>query len=222
MTLVLLLGGVAGHGGATTGEPSAMGADGSANRSAEQGPEPGLPRTGIFLSVAINDEGKLQAVERARAVAPLTELSLVPPPPPDGSRGLPQLQDVELFVDGEKVEVPTPIEVTTVVPLTTPATRIELRYQVVGAAARSKPAARNQPARNRATLSLRPALVPTLEDSRAVIAVQGAKVHSMVCVDRPRKKQRCGEDRGEGWRTRRLPSASATVIALVDLPARTA
>jgi hypothetical protein len=105
----------------------------------------------------------------------------------------------------------------TVVPLTSPATRIELRYQIVGATARSKPAARG-----RATLSLRPALVPTLENSPAVIAVQGAKIHNLVCVDRPPKKQLCGVDRRKGWRTRRLPSAAATVIALVDLRDRAA
>ena len=217
VTMVLLLGGVAGHGGATTGQPSAMGADRSANRSAgEQRPAPGLPRLGIFLSVAINDQGKVQAVERARTRTPLTELSLLPPPPA-GSRGLPKLQRVQVFADGEPVSVPTTIEVTTVVPLTKPATRIELRYQVVGATARSKPTARG-----RATLSLRPALVPTLKRSSAVIAVQGAKVHALVCVDRPRKHQLCGVDLGQRWRTRRLPSASATVIALVDLPDRVA
>jgi hypothetical protein len=217
VTLVLLLGGVAGHGSATTGQPSAMGADRSANRSAGvQRPAPGLPRTGIFLSVAINDQGKLQAVERARTGTPVTELSLIPPPPPPGSRELPKLQRVRLFADGEQVSLPTTtVEVTTVVPLTDPATRFELRYQVVGAAARSKPTARG-----RATLSLRPALVPTLKGSSAVIAVQGAKVHNLVCVDRPREKQLCGVDRGEGWRTRPVPSASATVIALVDLPDR--
>ena len=219
VTLVVLLGGVAGHGGATTGQPSAMGADRSAAAPSEgeQRPKPGVTGPGIFLSVAVDDFGQLTAVEQARTDTPLTELSLVPPPPPAGSRRLPQLQNVQLFADGEPVSVPTTIEVTTLVALTGPATRIELRYKVVGAAARSKPAERG-----RATLSLRPALVPTSmtrAPSSRSRAPRSTTWRASTWLGRSSSAVSTAE---HGWRTRRLPSASSAVVALVNLPDRAA
>jgi len=220
---VLLIGGVAGYaairsaGDAETGSPSA---DGTARAAAEQSPGeqtpkplPGLNRAGVFLSVAVDDSGELEVSERARSAEPLLELSLVPPPPPDGVRGLPQLTDVEVTVDGEPVEVPSPIEVTTVVELTEPATRIDLRYQIVGAVARQK-----KPTSRRATLSLRPALGPMLDGSRAVVEVYGTLVRDLSCVEQRRKARACGTDLGDGWRTRPVPATSSSVVAVVRLP----
>ncbi|MGH3346713.1 MAG: hypothetical protein ACRDO4_07005 [Nocardioides sp.] len=222
VTTILLVGGGAGYatiwtaGDGGFGKPSAEGATGSA---ADRSPRGESPRRmpGVFLSVAVTDGGKLEVAESARTSKPLDELSLLPPPAPDGVRGLPRLEDVQLSADGEPVKVPTTIEVTTVVVLDRPATLIELRYRVVGATARSKPATPG-----RATLSLRPALAPTLHNVRAVVAVRGTKVHNLVCVDLRSRAQLCGIKHRDGWRTRRLPIASAAVVALVDLPRRAA
>lgn len=220
---VLLLTGVAGYaairpGGDTgNGTPSA---EGTARTAADQSPSdkrprrvPGRTMPGIYLLVAFTDVGQLEVAERARTGTQFEELSLAPPPAPAGSDGTPRLVDVQVSADGQPVPVPGTIEVATKVTLAVPATSIELRYRVVGAAARSEPAPPG-----RATLSLRPALASTFRDGRVVVDVRGTDVHNLVCVDLRAPAQLCGVDRGDGWRTRRLPVASSAVIALVDLP----
>jgi hypothetical protein len=199
------------------GRPSADGTVRSASddsaRDGRRGGMPGLTRPGIYVSVAVTSVGDLEVVERARFGEALLEVSLAPPPALTDAGGTPRLADVQVSADGEPVPVPGTIEEAVEVALAGPATRIELRYRVVGAVARSEPATPG-----RATLSLRPALAATLASSRAVVEVHGAEVHNLVCVDRPRADQLCGVDRGDGWRTRRLPTASSAVVALVDLP----
>jgi len=226
ITTVLLLGSGAGYaairaGGPGSGSPTAQD---TARPAADHPPRgnsprrvPGLTTLGVFHSVALTDGGRVEVAERARTPAPLDELSLLPPPAQDGARALPRLKDFRLYADGERVTAPTTIEVTTVIKLDRSATVFELRYRVVGAAARRKPAAPG-----RATLSLRPALAPSLDLVRAVVEVRGVKVHNLVCVDLRRKAQLCGTKRGDGWRTRRLPVASSAVVALVDLRDRSA
>jgi hypothetical protein len=130
---------------------------------------------------------------------------------------LPHLEDVRVTADGRTVTVPKTVEVTTVVFLDRPATVLELHYRIVDASARRQP---GRP--GRATLSLRPALATTLDDSRAVIEVHGTKVHTLLCVDLPAKRQLCGVERADGWRTQRLDTVSSAVVALVDLPDRAA
>lgn len=223
-TAVVLLAGVAGY--AVIRSVGDLGdlvpnADGTARPAADHSGDrarmPGLTRPGIFVSVGVTEAGRLEVSERARTGQAVDELSITPPPALDGAKRLPQLEDVRVTADGQPVEVPDTVEVTTVVLLDRPATVIELRYRVVGASVRSKPATPG-----RATLSLRPALATTLGDSRAVIEVHGTKVHTLVCVDLPLKRQLCGIHRNGGWRTQRLDTASSAVVALVDLPDRTA
>ncbi len=223
-TAVVLLAGVAGYavirsvGDLGNLVPNADGtARPAADHSGDRARMPGLTRPGIFVSVGVTEAGRLEVSERARTGQAVDELSITPPPALDGAKRLPQLEDVRVTADGQPVEVPDTVEVTTVVLLDRPATVIELRYRVVGASVRSKPATPG-----RATLSLRPALATTLGDSRAVIEVHGTKVHTLVCVDLPLKRQLCGIHRDGGWRTQRLDTASSAVVALVDLPDRTA
>jgi hypothetical protein len=223
-TALVLIGGVAGYavissvGDRGDGGPSA---DGTARPSAKHSNEgarvPGLTRPGIFLSVAVADVGALEVTEEARTGQPVTELSITPPPALEGSDRLPHLEDVQVTADGRSVTVPEIVEVTTVVVLDRPAKVIELHYRVVGASARSKPATPG-----RARLTLRPALATTLDDSRAVIEVHGTRVRALLCVELPAKQQLCGTARDGGWRTQRLDTASSAVVALVDLPTRTA
>ncbi len=221
ITTVLLLGGGAGYAAIRAGDPGSGSptAEDTARPAGDQPPRgnsprrvPGLTTLGVFQSVALTDRGQVEVAERARTSEPLDELSLLPPPAQDGARALPRLEDVRLYADGERVTAVTTIEVTTVIELDRSATVFELRYRVVGAAARRKPAAPG-----RATISLRPALAPSLDLVRAVVEVRGVKVHNLVCVDLRRKAQLCGTDSGDGWRTRRLPVASSAVVALVDL-----
>lgn len=218
----VLLTGVAGYaavrsaGGPGDGPPSTEGTAQPADHSPEEqrsGRGPGLARVGIHLSAAVDDVGNLEVVEQARAAEPILELSLAPPPAQAGSDATPRLEDVQLFVDGEPVQVPATIEEATEIALARPATWIELRYLVVGATDRSAPAPTG-----RATVSLKPALSSTFGDLRAVVEVTGTEVHNLVCVDRPPEEQLCGVDHGDGWRTQRLPADSSAVIALVDLP----
>lgn len=225
-TAVVLLAGVAGYAGVRSlgeligGGASAEGTARSASALTSHGARvPGFTRPGIFVSVGVTDAGGLQVSEHARTGKSVVELSITPPPALKGSpRRMPRLEDVRVIADGRPVEgVPRTVEVTTVVPLVQPATLIELHYRVVDASARSKTSARG-----RATVSLRPALASTLSDSRAMIEVRGTRVHTLMCVDLPPKQQRCGVDRADGWRTQRLDSSSAAVVALVDLPKVTA
>jgi len=192
-------------------------ADGTARPAADHSGSgarvPGLTRPGIFVSVGVTDAGGLEVSETARTGKSVVELSITPPPALEGATRLPRLEDVRVTADGRPVEMPDTVEVTTVVNLVQPATLIELRYRVVGASARGKPAGPG-----RATLSLRPALATTLGDSRTMIEVHGTKVHTLACVDLPPKRQRCGVNRNGGWRTPRLDTGSSAVVALVDLP----
>lgn len=221
---VLLLAGVGGYaalrsaGDGETGNPSA---DGTARAAAEEPsgeppskPMPGITYPGVFLSVSVDEGGELEAAERVRSPEPLLELSLVPPPPPGGVRELPQLHDVQITADGEPVaDVPDTMEVATTVLLAEPATRIDVRYQVVGAVTREK----NTTSRW-ATLSLRPALGPMLHGSRAVVEVYGARVHDLACIQQRGAARACGIDLGDGWRTRPVPAVSSSVSAVVRLP----
>jgi hypothetical protein len=218
----VLLTGVAGYAAVRTagdpgdGSPSADGTARPADHSPEEqrpGRAPGLPRRGILLSAAVDDVGNLEVVEQARTGEAILELSLAPPPARADSDPTPRLEDVQLSADGEPVQVPGTIEEATQVTLVWPATRIELRYTVVGATARSAPATPG-----RATVSLRPALSSTFGDLWVVVEVHGAEVHNLVCVDRPPEEQLCGADHGNGWLTQRLPVDSSAVVALVDLP----
>ena len=223
-TALVLISGVAGYavirsvGYRGVGGPDA---DGTARPSAKHSNVgarvPGLTRPGIFVSVTVTGAGALEVTEQARTGKSVTELSITPPPALDGSTQLPTLEDVRVTADGRPVDVPSPVEVTTVVNLVQPATLIELTYVLVGASARSQS---GRP--GRATLSLHPALAATLGDSRTMIEVHGTKVYSLMCVDLPPSRRLCGTARNGRWRTQRLDTASSAVVALVDLPTRTA
>ncbi|HEX6151425.1 hypothetical protein [Nocardioides sp.] len=224
VTSVILVGSVAGYAAIRsadegTGRPTA---EDTVRPAADQSPlangptqAPGLTMPGVFLSVAVDDSGALEASERVRASKPLGELSIVPPPAHAGGP-LPQLQDVQVSADGEPVAgVARTIEVTTVVPLSEPATRIELRYRIVGAVDRDRPSMPRQ-----ATLSLRPALGPMLERAQAVVEVYGTQVGELLCVGKQKQAQDCSVDLDEGRRTRPI-DATSTVLAHVRLPEQT-
>jgi hypothetical protein len=222
-TALVLIGGVAGYavirsaGDRGDGGPAADGTARPSAHSNEGARVPGLTRPGIFVSVTVTEAGALEVTEQARTGKSVTELSITPPPALGGAAQLPTLEAVRVTADGRPVEVPSPVEVTTVVNLPQPATRIELTYVVVGGSARSQGAGPG-----RATLSLRPALAATLGDSRTMIEVRGTKVYALTCVDLPPGRRACGTARDGGWRTPRLDTASSAVVALVDLPSRTA
>ncbi len=221
-TAVVLLAGVVGFAAIRVAGDAGVrpAAEGTARPAADhsspddrRGRDSGAVRPGIMLSAAVDDFGVMEVAEVAHARQPLLHLSLAPPPTQAGTDGTPRLEGVQVSADGQPVSVPDTIAEPTQITLAEPATTIELRYRVVGAAARSVPAPPG-----RATLSLRPALASTLVGTRAVVRVNGAEVHNLVCVDRVPEERLCGIDRGDGWRTQRLPTASSAVVALVDLP----
>ena len=132
----------------------------------------------------------------------------------EGTDTGPRLLGVRVSADGlpvERIEVVADAE-GLVVPLPTSATRLELTYEVVGAESR-RPAA---PA-TRVTLSLQPATRLTFDALPVVTALDTAVVLTVVCPDAPPKRRPCGIDRGDTWRTRRMPASQSAVVALVDL-----
>ena len=177
---------------------------------------PGLTRTGIHLSVSPDSLGDLDVVERIIAARPVGALSLSPPPrvPGEAGRTNARLVDVQVTADSTPVDVADDdVEQAGDVELPRPATVFELRYRVVGADLRSESAPPG-----RATLSLRPAAFADLASAPTVVQVQGAVVHTLVCVDLPRARQLCGVEDLEGWHTEQVAAATSRVLALVDLP----
>lgn len=176
---------------------------------------PGIDSVGIHLSVSPDRFGDLDVVERIITPQPITVLPLSGPPLREGGVPAGRLVDLQVTAGGYTVGVPWSgaIEDERELELPRPATRLELHYRVDDAAATSEAAPPG-----RATLSLRPAAAGALASSPTVVAVRGAVVHNLVCLDAPRERQLCGVGGRGGWHTRPVTAATSHVLALVDLP----
>ncbi|QBR92181.1 hypothetical protein [Nocardioides euryhalodurans] len=180
---------------------------------------PGLTTAGIHLSVAPDEFGDLEVVERIITPEPITSLPLAAPPPVPDSEG-PTARLVGLQVAADDSPVPVAwsgvVDQDRVLTLPQAATHLELRYRVVDADERSTSAPPG-----RATLSLRPAGSRALTSAPTVVEVHGAVVHTLVCVEAPKDRRLCGVDDPEGWHTEPVTAATSNVLALVDLPTPT-
>ncbi|GAA1478342.1 hypothetical protein GCM10009623_27880 [Nocardioides aestuarii] len=175
---------------------------------------PGRDRPGVHLTAAADSDGDLRVVEQVVSTEPLRSVRVAPPPPPEGSTTAPQLTDVRISADGERVPFAagTIGEGGVAVRLPGGATRLELTYRVTGAGFHSDAA----PA-GRTSFSLRPATERTVSDLRVVTEVRGEGVLGVVCPEVPQAQRLCGVEGGRGWRTRPVPVSQSAVVALVDL-----
>lgn len=182
-------------------------------RAAAAESTPGRDLPGIHVSVRAQADGTLSVVEQVVARRPIEEVHLEPPAVPDRvAAEAPRLVDVRLRAEGSSVRVAQVDAGGTDVTLRPRATRLVLRYEVVGAATRDE-----QAPEGRAVLSLRPATAVSFATAPVVTRLEASTVHTLVCGDAPPAERLCGIDDGATWRTRPLPASQAAVVALVDL-----
>jgi hypothetical protein len=173
----------------------------------------GWPAAGASRTVTVvRADGALEVTQRIHADEPLDQLELSLPDP-DGD-GTVRATQVEVVADGAPASGPEDITFTRSTYVFPEATRILVRYRLLGAVERSTSAA----GRGLVTTTSLDVSTPQAEDTRVV---RSEAVLSMACArSAAAELAPCGEADDDGQWTVRLsdPQPGARVVAAVTVP----
>lgn len=177
---------------------------------------PGISEPGVFVVARPDAAGVLEVVERVRLPSRLSEVALTLPQSFGiASLAHPTAVDLQAAADGNVVAVPDSGTVRQRVNLVLPqpADTLELRYRLVDAVQRSRPAPPG-----RALIIVAPLKVEVLTTQPVMVSVTGAHVTNLTCPLLPQRQQVCGRQDERGWFAPALAGDAAVVIVQVDLP----
>ena len=180
---------------------------------------PGTTTAGIYLVATPSADGTFDVSELVLLDQPVSTLELRRPPVSMAGTDFRVLSPIAIQVqataDGQPVVVPNArIEGVTSLSLTSPATRFELRYRLMGATVRTM---RSVP--GRALGALLPVTTSVPDDLPVVIAASGPAVLNLTCPKLRLSEQACSvRGQGELRAGRTLPWRQAVVLVQLNLP----
>ncbi len=181
---------------------------------AENGP--GMTEPGVRVAMRPDASGDLEVVEWVRLPNPLREVALtVPQNFGIAAVARPTVVDLQAVADGNVVAVPDNGTVRQRVNLVLPqpAAGLQLRYRLVDAVQRSRPAPPG-----RALIIVAPLMAEALATQPFILQVSGAHVTNLTCPLLPQPQQLCGRQDAQGWSAPGLTGDRAVVIVQADLP----
>jgi len=200
----------------TSSSPSASSQPPSTAPATGAGRGPGVTEPGGRVAARPDASGDLEVVAWVRLSRPLREVALALPQ----DFGItpvarPTVVDLQAVADGQVVAVPDNGTVRQRVNLVLPqlADTLQLRYRLVDAVQRSRPAPPG-----RALIMLAPLKVEALAALPVTMQVSGARVTNLTCPLLPQPQQLCGRQDAQAWFTPALAADQAVVIVQADLP----
>lgn len=177
-------------------------------------PAPAVEASGVVVRATVLPDGAYEVVETVRLGEAVRTIALSPP---DVSRGGPTFaevvlayRDVVVEAQGQAAVAVPGIPAVVSVSLAAPATVLEVRYRVEGAAVRTIPSPDGRALGVLAPLTVAPDLLVGFE-------VGGTPVRALTCPLLPADALLCGADADGVLSTEPQPAVDALVVAQLDL-----
>lgn len=212
---------------APTGRPTAAGASGGASSSSlsdsgtysgtSSSLVPGVTQVGISLVAQADSNGTLEVLERIRLAKPVFTLTLrAPQPVVSALAGThPTVANLQAQVGPRPIPVPAPTSTgsdgSLELRLTTPRTRVWLRYQLTDATVHTQPSPQG-----RVLATIGPISAAGLGSTPVSVQVGGAL--NLVCPQLPASEQVCGATHPMLLSAGPVPADESTMVAQIDLP----
>jgi hypothetical protein len=200
----------------TTAQTS-TGATTSTNAKLPKGP--GTTQPGILLIASPLPDGSFDVAEIVLLSTPISSLRLGPPRLTQAGRRFseakPVASQVQVSAGDQPVTVPGGrVRQRVDLALTTPATRIELRYNLSGITVRSVPSLAG-----RALTAISPLVEGVPKTFQVAMLVSGSTVLNIECPILRLREQSCSAGRAPNLRVKRnLPWNGAVIVVQFDLP----